>query len=388
MSLNSDLDALLSAAIAAGDVAGVSVQVTDRDGPLYEAGFGVRAIGRDAPMQPDTVGRIASMSKPITATAVMQLVEQGRLDLDAPAAAVLPELADAVVLTGFGPDGRPLTRPAAGPITTRQLLTHTSGFAYEFWNAAIARYHAVTATPSVATRALSAIQVPLVFDPGTDWEYGIGLSWAGRIVEAISGQSLEAYLAEAVTGPLGMPDTAFLPSASMRAREARIHTRRDDGGLDLLSLESPEPEFLDGGGGLASTVVDYGHFVRMILNQGRAPGGPLLAPATVARMSVNQIGDLRVRRLPTTNARISADAEFMPGVEKSWGLSFQINEAPAATGRSAGSLSWAGLMNSFFWIDPSRGIGGVFLSQLLPFCDARALALFERFEAATYANLD
>ena len=135
-------------------------------------------------------------------------------------------------------------------------------------------------------------------------------------------------------------------------------------------------------------MVDYGHFVRMILNQGRAPGGPLLAPATVARMSVNQIGDLRVRRLPTTNARISADAEFMPGVEKSWGLSFQINEAPAATGRSAGSLSWAGLMNSFFWIDPSRGIGGVFLSQLLPFCDARALALFERFEAATYANLD
>ena len=177
MSLNSDLDALLSAAIAAGDVAGVSVQVTDRDGPLYEAGFGVRAIGQDAPMQPDTVGRIASMSKPITATAVMQLVEQGRLDLDAPAAAVLPELADAVVLTGFGPDGRPRTRPAAGPITTRQLLTHTSGFAYEFWNAAIARYHAVTATPSVATqiatqlagrtRSRSATQAAIAVRKGT-----------------------------------------------------------------------------------------------------------------------------------------------------------------------------------------------------------------------------
>ena len=391
MTLQSALDATLAAGVAAGEVPGIAAMVTGPEGPLYAGAFGPRALGEPAPMTMDTVGAIASMTKPITATAVMQLVEQGRLDLDAPSADYLPELDEVVVLTGFDAAGRPQTRPPRRRMTTRQLLTHTSGFVYDTWNADLARYRDVTGT-NLAPITRAALRAPLAFDPGERWEYGIGIDWAGLVVEAIAGMALGDYLRVHVFERLGMQDTAFRPTAEMATRAVGLHTRTADGSLRLLPPRAKVSDFDEGGSGLLSTVSDYARFVRVFLNAGAYPSagavGRLLAPETVAAMSRNQIGELHVTRLRSTDPAFSSDAEFLPGIPKTWGLSFQVNEAPVPGGRSAGSLSWAGMRNSYFWIDPERGVGGITLSQFYPFADAGAMALFERFERVTYAHLD
>ena len=340
-------------------------------------------------MAPDTVGWIASMTKAITGAAAMQLVEQGRLDLDAPASEVVPRLGEAVVLEGFDDDGAPRTRPARRAITLRQLLTHTSGFVYDIWNESMVRYQEETSTPGIIECKEACLATPLVFEPGERWDYGIGIDWAGKMVEAVSGQSLGEYFREHLFGPLGMSDTAFRISDAMRARLAKIHMRGDDGSLEpQMELEIPQdPEFEMGGGGLYGTVGDYLRFIRLILNRGRVDGERLLAPETVDLMSRNQMGDLRVGALETAIPPYSNDAEFFPGLPKTWGLTFMINEEEAPTGRSAGSLGWAGLANSFFWIDPARGIGGAYLTQVLPFIDAGSFPLYLAFEEATYESL-
>ncbi|PZC44938.1 MAG: methyl acetate hydrolase [Chloroflexi bacterium] len=386
MSLQSELDQLLSAGVAEGAVPGIVAIVTNADGAVYAGAFGPRSLGEPAPMTMDTVGAIASMSKPITAAAVMQLVEQGRLDLDAPAAAHLPYLGEVQVLTGFDADGQPLTRPPSRAITMRHLLSHTSGFAYDTWDADLARYRDATGANVVPTTR-AGLRTPLMFDPGERCEYGIGIDWAGLVVEAITGVTLGDYLRAHVFEPLGMHHTAFRWTTAMASRAIGLHARAADGSLKLLAPREKTSDFDEGGSGLLGTVPDYARFAGAFLNAGAHPGGRLLAAESVHEMARNQIGDLRVTRMRSTNARMSSDAEFMPGIPKTWGLGFQINEAPVPGGRSAGSLSWAGMRNSYFWIDRQRGVSGIVLSQLYPFADARAVALFERFERATYANL-
>jgi methyl acetate hydrolase len=209
------------------------------------------------------------------------------------------------------------------------------------------------------------------------------------MVEAVSGQTIGQYLQQHVLGPLGMTETGFRIRDDQRGRLAKIHHRGDDGSLvagDLEIEQNPEHEM--GGGGLYGTVGDYMKFIRMMLNGGRADSGAqVLKPETVALMSRNAMGDLRVTKLPTLAPPLTLDAEFFPGVEKTWGLTFQINEAPAPTGLPAGSLMWAGLANSYYWIDPSTGIGGAYLTQILPFADSQSLPLFDAFQTATYAEL-
>ncbi len=388
MALQERIDAVLSGAVSAGDVPGVVAGLTSAEDTIYQAGFGERVLGGGVAMTPDTVGWIASMTKAVTGTAVMQLVEQERLELDSPAGEVVPHLASVGVLTGFDDAGQPLTRAPARAITLRHLLTHTAGFAYEIWNQDILRYQEAKGLPQVTTCENAALMTPLTFDPGERWHYGINLDWAGKMVEAVSGQRLGAYMKANILDPLGMGDTAFKITPAMHQRLAKIHGRGEDDSLEPMELIiEQEPEFEMGGGGLYSTVEDYLKFIRMILNKGASAGERVLEAETVEMMSVNHMGECRVAGLKTAMPPYSNDAEFFPGMEKTWGLSFMINTAQAPTGRSAGSLGWGGLANSYFWIDPTRGIGGAYLTQILPFVDKKSFPLYLEFESAVYRNL-
>ncbi len=317
----------------------------------------------------------------------MQLVERGKLSLDEPLGTLLPELAAPQVLEGFAADGTPRLRPARRPITLRLLLSHTAGFCYSIWNADMLRYQEQAGIPSITECANAALNLPLVFEPGERWEYGINIDWAGKAVEAASGQRLEGYLRANIFGPLGMNDSGFVLGAAQRERLAGMHARNPDGSLAVIPFEMPqEPEFYMGGGGLYSTGRDYLTFLQMLLHDGSFNGAQILRPETVAEMARNQIGDLTVGLLKTAIPASSNDAEFFPGMVKKWGLGYMITTEEAPTGRSAGSVAWAGLANTYYWLDPVKRVTGVILTQLLPFVDPAALGLFERFERAIYAS--
>ena len=385
--MQSVADALLAQAAENGDVPGVIAAATTRNDTIYEGAFGSRVLGQDAPMTTDTVVWIASMTKALTGTAAMQLVEQGRIDLDSPTSRWVPELGEVIVLTGWDGD-RPITRPPKRPITLRHLLTHTAGFSYELWNPDIQKYQKVMNVPGIISCTNAALRTPLMFDPGERWDYGINIDWAGKMVEAVSGQRLGDYLQQNLFQPLGMDSTAFKITPEMRERLAKIHQRGENGEFSVTEIEIPQdPEFQMGGGGLYSTAGDYLKFVRMMLNGGKGNGNRVLQPETVALMSRNAMGNTKVVMLKTAIPPLTNDAEFFPGMPKNWGLSFMINEQTAPTGRSAGSLAWAGLANSYFWIDRRKGVGGVYLTQVLPFVDEKALPLFYAFEKSVYQSI-
>jgi len=372
----------MQAAIQAGDLPGIVVAVGGREEAGFVEAFGVRRLGAQEPMAPDTVVWIASMTKAVTAVAAMRLVEAKRLSLDAPAVDVLPELAQVQVLDGFDGAGQPVLRAPKQAITLRHLLTHTSGFSYEMWSPETIKARRALGLPSMTSGKRAALMLPLLFDPGEAWHYGIGLDWAGRMVEAVTGQTLGAHFAETIFAPLGMTDTAFRLRDDMRARLASIHARGPDGTLaptDMIIEQ--DPEFESGGGGLYSTARDYLAFARMILNGGRHGRERLLKPETVAMMAQDQIPRMAVQRMVSAMPAATNDADFFPGQHCGWGLSFLVNRRPTPQGRSAGGLAWAGLGNTYYWIDHGRGTAGVFLSQILPFYDAKAVALFEGFEA-------
>ena len=391
MTLQTEVQDILDRGAGAGDVVGAAAQVVTGDGLLAAAAAGSRsaAAAGAEPMTLDTVCWIASMTKAITGTAAMQLVERGELHLDEPASRVLPKLAEAGVLEGFDDDGQPVVRPARGQISLRHLLTHTAGFGYPYWSEPLIRYYRATGTDSMTSGELVATTtVPALFDPGERWMYGINIDFVGRIVEEVSSQRLDDYFDEHILGPLGMDSTAFSLSDEMQSRLAVVHVRMPDGSLTARGLpRSPEPRFPSGGGGLYSTARDYCRFLQMILGRGSRNGVKVLRPDTVDRMTANSIGDLRVVALPTAMPELTKDAEFFPGIEKSWGLTFQINEEPLPTGRPAGGLMWAGIANSFFWIDMDNQVAGTYMSQQLPFADARTLQLYLDIEAATYRHL-
>lgn len=384
--LRSILDPLLSQSIEAGEVPGIAALVVDRHGVVYENAFGLRTLGEPTPMSTDTVGWIASMTKAITGAAVMQAVERGLLDLDAPAGRVAPEIDTIGVLEGFEANGTPRFRPPKRPVTLRDLMTHTAGFSYERWSDEVWRCHQALGIPANSTCKLAMLRSPLMFDPGSRWEYGIGIDWAGRMLEIASGRKLGDWMRDEIFAPLGMRDSAFRITPGMRARLAKMHQRDAAGAIaPLPDFEIPqEPEFEMGGGGLYSTAADYARFLRMILNRGELDGVRVLRAETVAQMAADQIPGLEVQPLRTQVPALSEDAEFFPGLSKGWGLSFMINRADAPTGRPAGSLAWAGLSNCYYWIDPLNGIAGVFVSQLLPFADRLVLPRFLAFESAVY----
>jgi CubicO group peptidase (beta-lactamase class C family) len=383
------IDELLRRVTDAGDIPGlVAVAGTSRE-VIYQGAFGKRDMSKPQPMTIDSVFWIASLTKAVTSVAAMQLVEQGRLSLDGPIAAVLPELAEPQVLKGFEIDGSPKLRPAKGPITLRQLLTHTAGFCYDTFNDDMAGYLERTGTPPIVTCTNAALQLPLVSDPGTRWQYGPSTDWVGKAVEAASGQRLDAYFRDNIFSPLGMNDTAFRISDAMRQRLVGMHARGADRSLIPMPFEvEQEPEVFLGGGGLYGTAPDYLAFTRMILNKGRGNGRQLLKPETVDLMGRNHIGDLLVPRLTSAVPALSNDLDLYPDMPKKWGLGFLINTARSSEGRSAGSLAWAGIANGYYWIDPARDVAGVIQMQLVPFADPECLDTFAAFERGIYAALD
>jgi len=384
-----NVDQALRQAADARQIPGVAAMAaTDKD-IIYQAAFGKRDLGKADPMTVDSVFWIASMTKAITATAAMQLVEQGKLSLDEPIGKLLPVLNAPRVLDGFDEAGAPVLRPAKRPITLRQLMTHTAGHCYTIWNARMSRYLEVTGIPGITTCKNAALTVPLVSDPGERWEYGINIDFVGKAVEAASGKRLDAYLRDHILAPLGMNDTGFKLRAAQRARLVGVHTRGTDGALSPAPFEvAQDPEFHMGGGGLYGTAPDYIAFIRMLLNGGSLNGMRVLKPETVALMAQNHIGELNVTRLPTTSPGASNDVDLYPDQDKKWGLSFLINTKRTAEGRSPGSLAWAGLANTYFWLDPVRKVGGVILMQFFPFADKTALGLFAELERGVYQSLD
>ena len=379
------IDAVLRRAVEAKEVPGVVAIAANDKGVIYEGAFGTRNLAQGAAMTPDTIFRIASMTKAVTSVAAMQLVEQGRLQLAQPIGGVLPELSAPQVLEGFDDAGAPRLRPAKRPITLRDLLTHTAGFGYEFLNADLIRYVKVSGTPSGSTGKLASLRMPLVFDPGERWEYGINIDWVGRAVEAVSGLPLEVYFRQRIFAPLGMVDTDYVVSSAQRSRLVSVHQRKEDGSLEAIEPKEPAwREFWSGGGGLYSTGRDYLVFLQMLMHQGRFNGVQLLRPQTVAVMGQNQIGDIRAGVAKTAMPERSNDFDFFPGMACKWGLGYMLTPQRGPNGRSAGSLTWAGIFNTYYWLDPQRRIAGVYLTQLLPFADPKALALYGAFESGIY----
>lgn len=380
------IDAVLRQAVDRGDVPGVVAVATSRKAIVYTGAFGKASGSGDRPMAMETIFRIASMTKPVTSVAALQLVEQGKIALDDPVSKYLKAFERVSVVRTFEPStGAYAIAPAARPITIRQLLTHTSGLGYGFTHPTVRDFK---------PKGGDVFEVgPIVSEPGTEWLYGTSTDWVGRLVEAVSGKTLDRYFRDHILGPLEMTDTVFNVPTMAQGRLAEVWRRDDTGAL----TEQPRQPIVpvtqyNGGGGLYSTAMDYIKFVRMVLGDGQdLGGGPnagprILSAASIAEMSRNQIGALSARALRTAQPALSRDFTFIKNGRDKWGLGFLISADGVAGLRSPGSLSWGGLNNTYFWIDRTRGVGGVILMQFLPFADTKALALSEAFERAVYST--
>ena len=389
MQSQAQIDQILRQKSDAREIPGVVAIAASSNEVIYQGAFGKRDLSKPDAMTADSVFWIASMSKAITAAGAMQLVEEGKLSLDAPIGKVLPDLAAPQVLEGFDANGEPKLRPAKTEITLRHLMTHTAGFCYNMWNGDMVKYLDKTGLPAVTTCKNDALKTPIMSDPGTRWEYGTNIDFVGKAVEAVSGKRLDAYLRDHLFTPLGMSDTVFKLGDSQRQRLVGMHARGEDGSLAPIPFElEQDPEFHMGGGGLYGTAGDYIKFTQMILNAGRGNGNQVLTPETVAMMGQNHIGELNMTKMISAVPSATNDVDLYPDMVKKWGLSFLITTAKTPEGRSPGSLAWAGLANTYYWIDPSRDVTGVILMQLLPFADRKCLEAFVGFETGIYAGLD
>lgn len=379
-----NIESALTEALRGTGIPGAVAFVGSRDGLRASAAVGLADPATGAPMQLDTMFQLASMTKAIVSVAAMQLVERGLLELDAPIGSLLPDLADPMVIAGFDDDGGVQLRKAKRPVTLRHLLTHTSGLGYDFVSETQACARGPAGSPAPGT--IASITTPLLFDPGDSWEYGVGTDWVGLAVEAASGQELDAYLTNHITGPLGMSDTVFALDSGRAQRLVAMQARQADGSAIpfQIAMHSPDAEYLSGGGGMSGTGGDYLRFLRMILNGGSLEGARILSPESVAEMSRNQIGGLRAGVMATTLPMLSAPVDVFPGMDSKWGLGFLINPETGPNGRAPGSLAWAGIANTYYWIDPASDVAAVLLMQLLPFGDAAALGVYAAFERAVY----
>src|SRR5216683_1517267 len=351
------IDGVLRQAVDAKEVPGVVAMAATVKGVLYEGAFGPRVLEPGAAaMTPDTVFRIASMTQ---------------------------------VIDGFDASGAPKLRAAKRPITLRHLLTHTAGFSYDIWDANTGRYIKASGMPARATAKVASIRTPLIFDPGERWEYGVNTDWVGRIVEATSGQPLDAYFRDKIFAPLGMKDSGYVTSPEQRARQARLHVRQADGALLPQPLEGVPVagEFWSGGGPLYSTGRDYIEFLQMLLHGGSWKGARVLKPETVALMQQNHTGSIPAGIMKTQMPALSNDVDLFPGAQIRWGLGYMLNVGPGPNGRSAGTVSWGGIFNTYYWLDPAKRVSGLIMTQILPFADPRALKLYGQFESAVYEAL-
>jgi methyl acetate hydrolase len=368
------IDQVLKAAVEQKKIPGAVAMVASGDEIVYD-----NAVG----MNKDTIFAIASMTKPVTSVAVMQLVEAGKIKLDEPAATYAPELANLQVL-----DGGKL-RPPKSPPTVRQLLSHTAGFGYEFMDPQIHDLVTKGKLASMMGGGEEHLKAPLMFDPGTRWEYGISTDWLGRIVEKVSGQSLEDYFRTKIFEPLGMTDTYFNVPAEKQPRMAAVYQRKPDGSLEKQPQRPVPPlKFFSGGGGLFSTAPDYLKFSRSLMAGPEDKGKRILKAESVAMMRKNQIGELQLSPLHSIMPDFATDNAVLPGGLDKFGLGFALNSLPGPQGRDAFSMAWAGIFNTFFWIDPEKKVCAVLMSQMLPGLDPGPAATLKDFEKAVYDSLN
>ncbi len=366
-----EIDALLRTAVEQKRVPMAVAIIADARGVVYEHASGAAS---------DAIFAIASMTKPITSVALMQLVEAGKVELDEPAATYLPEL-DAVRVLDAG-----TLRPPKSPITVRQLLSHTAGFGYEFMNPEILALVSKKEVASVMAGGDGFLKAPLLFDPGVRWQYGINTDWLGKLVERVSGQSLEVYFRERIFDPLGMSDSFFDVPPAKQARLVPAFQRNADGSLAQQPRQPIQPTtFFSGGGGLHSTAPDYVKFVRALMAGGQLGGRRILSAGSLASMGKNQIGDLVIRPFPSVIPQLATDQSMLPGGLDKFGLGFALNSKTMDTARGANTMSWAGIFNTFFWIDRERQLAAVLMTQMLPFLDPGPSKLVEDFDRAVYA---
>jgi CubicO group peptidase (beta-lactamase class C family) len=345
------------------------------DGREAIAMHGRRSVAEPAPMSADTIFWLASMTKLVTSIAALQLIEEGALGLDQPVADLRPDFADIPVLDGYGDDGKARLRPATDRPTIRHLITHTAGLGYAAMDPVLARY----AEENKGDPALGHL-LPRRFDAGAGWLYGASTDWLGAAIEVVSGKGLDAVFEERIFGPLGMTDMSFAPGPDQLSRKAQVHARLPDGSLVPTEFAMPTPPYFSmGGGGLYGTGPDYMKLLAALLD------GQVLSPASRAGLFANAVGDLDAGCLVSSSPRFTNDFDPLPGHAKRWSLGLLHNPNPVPGRRAAASGAWAGLANTYFWVDPTTRVAGLLLTQILPFADPDALALFTTLEETVYA---
>lgn len=381
----STIDDLLSTAVRSGDLPGVAAVSATREGIVYRNAFGIASSDPEREMRPDTVAWLGSMTKMIVVIAALQLVERGQLSLDAPISDVLPELAEQQVLDGFDDDGKPITHTVRTPVTLRMLMSHTAGNGYHFWHADVQRYQEVMGLPGIIECREDTLSTPLIHEPGSAWVYGMNIDWVGKAVEKVSGGTLEEYLRANILDPLSMHSTSFIIDPDWRTRLAGMNARTPDGELVPIPFEmTQDPEYQMAGGAMYGSVDDYVTLLRMLLANGTLDGVQILSAETIEEARRNQIGDLEVGPISSVDPGSSNDVDFLPGLPKKWSLLGMTNEVSTPSGRSAGSLFWAGLGNTYFWVDWDNGDCGALFTQILPFGDHKVLDTLDAFERAVH----
>ncbi len=380
-----DLNSLLSNAVSENAVPFVVAMSANAAGVTWSGAAGERAPGAAA--DEDTVFRVFSMTKAVGSTAAMILVDQGKLNVDTPVEDILPNFANIQLLEGFDGDTPQLRKPEK-KATVRNLATHTSGLVYEFWNTDIPKYMEVTGHPTIISGLKASLNYPMVFEPDTRWDYGIGIDWLSQVVEAVDGRRVDVFCKEEIFEPLGMGDTDVEVRDHMADRLAVVKARGEDGEFADFELAPPSnPEFYGMGHALYSTPNNYMRFLRMFLNKGELDGNRVLSEAAVDKMLTNHIGDIRVGKMVTAAPPITADVDLFPGHAKTHSFGFLRVEDDIPDMRSAGSQSWAGVLNTHYWFDPSRDVAAVIMTQTLPFVEPPFMQLYQQFEKDVYANL-
>jgi methyl acetate hydrolase len=380
-----DLQNILDASVANGDLPFAVAMVAGKGQILWAGASGEQSTGVKA--SPSTGFRIFSMTKAVASTAAMILIERGLLDPEATVESILPEFAALQVLNGFDGD-KPLLRAPKTKATIRQLATHTSGLEYELWNTGIGQYFATTGNPTVLSGLKAGLHYPLASDPGTRWAYGISTDWLGQVIEKVSGQRIDAFCQKEIFNPLSMQDTMFEVSAALGQRMAGVSIRGEGGVFGPMDIAPPSnPEVYGMGHALYSTAPDYIKFLQLFLNRGEAGGDQILSEHSIDWMLADQTGGLRFNKLISGVPPLTADFDPFPGIAKSHSFGFLRVDGDVPGMRSAGSQSWAGLLNSHYWFDPKKGVAAMLMTQSLPFVDPRYMATYEKFERAVYAGL-
>ena len=382
------LEQAVDAAVANGNTPGLVVAVADRSGVRFEKAAGVRSVEHGGEMTTDSVFRAFSMTKAVGAAAAANAIEDGILGLETPVDSILPEWKDVKLLAGFDDDGEPILKTPETRATLRHLATHTSGLVYEFWNEGQGAYMEKTEAPTILSGAMSALHsYPLAFEPGSKWDYGVGIDWLGRMIEEASGKRIDEYVTEKILEPAGMTDTAFELRPDMEARLVSAHAFAEGAFHPHEIAPPPSPELYGMGHCLYTTGSDYLRFIRMLMNGGEIDGTRVLSRGAVEMFCANQIGDLSVGKMTSLAPPLSADVDFFPEQENKFSLGCLMNTADIPGKRRAGSQSWAGVLNTHYWFDPTAGVAAVIMLQHLPFVDENCLAIYDAVERAVYAEI-